>query len=81
MILNAARGQELPVYGDGLQIRDWLHVQDHCDALLAVLEHGTPGETYCIGGNNERTNIERRGDDLRRGRCRAGPPAGHSARR
>ena len=57
MILNAIAGRELPVYGDGLQIRDWLHVQDHCDALLAVLDRGTPGQTYCIGGNNERTNL------------------------
>ena len=57
MILNAVEGRELPVYGDGLQIRDWLHVQDHCDALLAVIERGTPGRTYCIGGNDERTNL------------------------
>lgn len=57
MILSAVEGRELPVYGDGLQIRDWLHVQDHCDALRAVVERGTPGRTYCIGGNNERTNM------------------------
>jgi dTDP-glucose 4,6-dehydratase len=56
MILNAIGGQELPLYGDGLQVRDWLHVQDHCDALLAVLEHGTVGATYCIGGGQQHTN-------------------------
>jgi dTDP-glucose 4,6-dehydratase len=57
MILNAVEGRELPVYGDGLQIRDWLHVQDHCEALLAVLQRGVFGRTYCIGGNDERTNM------------------------
>jgi dTDP-glucose 4,6-dehydratase len=57
MILNAIEGRELPVYGDGLQIRDWLHVLDHCEALRAVIERGTPGRTYCIGGNDERTNL------------------------
>jgi dTDP-glucose 4,6-dehydratase len=56
--LGAVEEKELPVYGDGLQVRDWLHVEDHCEALLTVLERGTPGATYCIGGNNERTNIE-----------------------
>ena len=57
MILNAIEGRELPVYGDGQQIRDWLHVQDHCEALLSVIERGAFGETYCIGGNDERTNL------------------------
>jgi dTDP-glucose 4,6-dehydratase len=57
MILNAVALQELPVYGDGLQIRDWLHVQDHCTALLSVLEHGAAGETYCIGGDNQQRNL------------------------
>ena len=57
MILNAIEQRELPVYGDGLQIRDWLHVQDHCEALLAVLERGTPGQTYCVGGDEQRTNL------------------------
>jgi dTDP-glucose 4,6-dehydratase len=57
MILNAVEGRELPVYGDGLQIRDWLHVEDHCEALLAVIQRGAPGRTYCIGGNDERTNM------------------------
>lgn len=58
MITSALAGRSLPVYGDGGNIRDWLYVEDHCDALLAVLERGRPGETYCIGGSNERTNIE-----------------------
>lgn len=57
MILNAVEGKELPVYGDGMQVRDWLHVDDHCSALLAVLERGTPGQTYCIGGNTELPNL------------------------
>ncbi|MDP3759125.1 MAG: dTDP-glucose 4,6-dehydratase [Ramlibacter sp.] len=54
---NAVNGQPLPVYGDGLQVRDWLYVNDHCAALRAVLERGAPGETYNIGGRAERTNI------------------------
>ena len=58
MILNAAAGRTLPVYGDGGNVRDWLHVEDHVDALLAVLDRGTPGETYNIGGNSERTNLQ-----------------------
>ena len=57
MILNAVEEKDLPVYGDGRQIRDWLHVQDHCEALRAVLERGSVGQTYCIGGNNEQPNI------------------------
>ncbi len=57
MILSALGGKPLPVYGDGANIRDWLHVDDHCRALLAVLEKGAPGETYAIGGRSERTNI------------------------
>jgi dTDP-glucose 4,6-dehydratase len=57
-IHNALRSRPLPVYGDGLQVRDWLHVDDHCHALRAVLERGRPGETYNIGGRAERTNIE-----------------------
>ena len=56
-ILNAVALRELPVYGDGLQVRDWLHVQDHCAALLAVVERGVAGETYCIGGNNQQRNL------------------------
>jgi dTDP-glucose 4,6-dehydratase len=58
MTLNAIDRLALPVYGDGLQSRDWLHVQDHCEALSAVLERGVVGQTYCIGGGDERTNLE-----------------------
>ena len=58
MIANAIDDKPLPVYGDGLNVRDWLHVEDHCRALLAVLRQGTPGEVYNIGGNNEWTNID-----------------------
>jgi dTDP-glucose 4,6-dehydratase len=57
-ILNALSGQALPVYGDGQNVRDWLYVEDHCDALRTVLARGKPGETYNIGGSTERTNIE-----------------------
>lgn len=58
MIVNALAGKPLPVYGDGRQIRDWLYVKDHCCALRRVLEAGTPGETYNIGGWNEKPNID-----------------------
>ena len=58
VIHNALAGKPLPVYGDGKQVRDWLYVKDHCSALRRVLEAGTPGETYNVGGENERTNIE-----------------------
>ena len=58
MILNIMEEKELPVYGDGKNIRDWLYVIDHCEAILKVLEEGTPGETYNIGGNEERQNID-----------------------
>lgn len=58
MISNASAGKSLPVYGDGMQIRDWLHVKDHCTAILTVLESGEPGEVYNVGGNNEKANIE-----------------------
>jgi dTDP-glucose 4,6-dehydratase len=54
---NALSGLPLPVYGDGLQVRDWLHVSDHCSALRSVLERGSPGQTYNIGGRAERTNL------------------------
>jgi dTDP-glucose 4,6-dehydratase len=57
VILNALEGKPLPVYGDGLQIRDWLFVDDHARALITVVEKGTIGETYNIGGHNEKTNI------------------------
>ncbi len=58
MIHNAQHDLALPVYGDGMQIRDWLHVADHCSAICTVLEKGVPGEVYNIGGNNEKANIE-----------------------
>ncbi|MEE2770355.1 MAG: dTDP-glucose 4,6-dehydratase [Pseudomonadota bacterium] len=58
MIHNALNHQPLPIYGDGLQIRDWLFVKDHCRAICKVLENGIPGETYNIGGKNEKTNIK-----------------------
>jgi len=58
MINNCLHDKMLPVYGDGMQIRDWLHVQDHCSAIATVLEKGRDGEIYNIGGNNEKTNIE-----------------------
>ena len=55
MILNALAGKPLPVYGEGDNVRDWLFVDDHARALRLVLEKGVPGETYNIGGHNERT--------------------------
>jgi dTDP-glucose 4,6-dehydratase len=58
MILNATRGLSLPVYGDGQQVRDWLYVTDHCDAIRMVLAQGRVGETYNIGGCTEKTNLE-----------------------
>lgn len=58
IIINALTNKPLPVYGDGQQIRDWLYVKDHCDAIRRVLETGSPGETYNIGGWNEKTNID-----------------------
>ena len=58
MIHNARQDKPLPVYGDGMQIRDWLHVKDHCSAIATVLEKGKTGEVYNIGGNNEKANIE-----------------------
>lgn len=58
IILNALEEKNLPIYGDGGNIRDWLHVEDHCSALWSVLQNGKVGETYCVGGNAERTNLE-----------------------
>ncbi len=58
VIHNALAGKELPVYGDGRQVRDWLYVTDHCAALRLVLERGRPGETYNVGGNSEMQNID-----------------------
>jgi dTDP-glucose 4,6-dehydratase len=57
MLVHALEGRPLPVYGDGLNVRDWLHVADHCEALERVLARGRQGETYNIGGNNEWTNL------------------------
>ena len=57
-ILNALNGKPLPIYGDGQQVRDWLYVKDHCTAIRTVLEKGTLGETYNIGGWNEKANID-----------------------
>ena len=56
MIIHALEGKPLPVYGDGSNVRDWLHVSDHCDALMSVIERGRVGETYNVGGGNERHN-------------------------
>jgi dTDP-glucose 4,6-dehydratase len=58
MILNALTDKPLPVYGDGLQVRDWLYVEDHCSAIRTVLERGRVGQTYNIGGESEKPNIE-----------------------
>jgi len=58
MITKALSGKPLPIYGDGKQIRDWLYVEDHCRAILEVLENGTVGQVYNIGGHNEKTNLE-----------------------
>lgn len=57
VITNALEGKEIPVYGDGLQVRDWLHVTDHCRAIDLVLHKGIDGEVYNVGGHNERTNL------------------------
>jgi dTDP-glucose 4,6-dehydratase len=57
-VTNALDGEPLPVYGDGLQIRDWLHVEDHCEGIWTVMERGTPGEVYNVGGGHEETNLE-----------------------
>lgn len=58
MITNALNNIELPIYGDGMNVRDWIHVQDHCEAIDAVLHNGNDGSVYNIGGENERTNME-----------------------
>jgi dTDP-glucose 4,6-dehydratase len=58
MIANALQGKPLPVYGDGQQVRDWLYVGDHCRALRTVLERGRVGETYNVGGGNQRSNLD-----------------------
>ena len=58
IILSAVAQKPLPIYGDGLNIRDWLYVGDHCSAIRTVLQKGRPGETYAIGGNSEKTNLD-----------------------
>jgi dTDP-glucose 4,6-dehydratase len=58
MILNAIHDKPLPVYGDGLNVRDWIHVEDHCAAIVAVLMNGRPGEVYNVGSNGEMRNID-----------------------
>jgi dTDP-glucose 4,6-dehydratase len=58
VILNALAGKPLPIYGDGSNVRDWLYVEDHAEALLTVLERGVPGRSYNIGGENELSNLE-----------------------
>ena len=58
MINNASHDKALPVYGEGLNVRDWLYVKDHCYGILAVLEKGKVGEVYNLGGHNEKANIE-----------------------
>jgi dTDP-glucose 4,6-dehydratase len=58
VILNALDGKKLPVYGEGKNIRDWLFVQDHCAAIWKIIERGLPGETYAVGGENQKQNIE-----------------------
>lgn len=57
-ILNCLKGKKIPVYGDGLNVRDWIHVDDHCSGIDIVLNNGVPGEIYNLGANNERSNIE-----------------------
>jgi dTDP-glucose 4,6-dehydratase len=57
VILNAINGKEIPVYGDGQQIRDWLYVEDHCEAIERIISNGRPGETYNIGGSNQPANL------------------------
>jgi len=57
-VTNLIEGKKVPLYGDGRNVRDWVHVDDHNEAVLAVLDRGKAGQTYCIGGNNERSNLE-----------------------
>jgi len=57
-VTNLMEGKKLPIYGDGLYIRDWLYVEDHCSAISTVIDEGKPGEVYNVGGNNEKTNLE-----------------------
>jgi len=57
-ITNIIEGKKIPVYGDGMQVRDWLFVEDHCEAIDLIIQKGKIGETYCVGGNSEKTNME-----------------------
>ena len=57
-VTNLIQGEQVPLYGDGKNVRDWLYVEDHCEAVLTALERGVSGETYNVGGNNERSNLE-----------------------
>lgn len=57
-VTNLAEGKQVPLYGDGLNVRDWIHVDDHCEAIIRVLEAGRSGEVYNVGGNNERSNLD-----------------------
>jgi dTDP-glucose 4,6-dehydratase len=57
-ILNALQGKAIPVYGDGGNVRDWLYVEDHCEAISVILERGKPGETYNVGGSSEKQNVD-----------------------
>ena len=74
-VTNLMEGKKVPLYGDGMNIRDWLYVEDHCEAIWTVLNKGRPGEVYNIGGNNEMTNrsvtetILRDGQELGRSPC------------
>ena len=85
MILNALEHRPLPVYGDGLNVRDWLFVEDHCAALLAAALRGAAGETYCLGGDGERTNLAlvdtlcRLLDELAPAAGHTPPPGGYGA--
>ena len=85
-ILNGIEGKPIPIYGDGLNIRDWLHVEDHARALYCILTRGKPGEKYNVGADSERTNIERGDRDLRQPRSasarrRSASPAHHAVSR
>ena len=58
VVLKALKNEKIPIYGNGLNIRDWIYVEDHVNALLKISQKGEPGDTYCIGGNNEKSNLE-----------------------
>ena len=58
IIINALNKNQIPIYGNGLNIRDWLYVEDHIEGIKKIFFRGQPGQTYCIGGDNEKTNLE-----------------------